>query len=127
MKRKWLLLFLLVLILLLIYMKFFTMLLDSKDSAKINEKPYTYQLDYEDREVLTDSVDHIFIGEVMKETGHEWDNDSPHTQFSVRLTQNIKGSILGDITVNQPGGYHKEKGTLKLLDRKSTRLNSSHH
>ncbi|HAQ06698.1 MAG TPA: hypothetical protein DCR24_03905 [Bacillus bacterium] len=113
---------LLILVMVLLYMKFFTMILDSKDSARVNEKTYPYLSDYEDREILIESVDHIFIGEVLEEAGHEWTDDTPHTQFTIRLTQNIKGSILGDITVNQPGGYYKEKGSLKLLKYKGDSL-----
>jgi hypothetical protein len=54
---------------------------------------------------LTKAVEHIFIGEVIREVGIEEYTGTPNTQFLVRITQNIKGALLGDITVNQDGGY----------------------
>ncbi|MEH7504201.1 hypothetical protein V7152_19675 [Neobacillus drentensis] len=95
--------------------KYYTQLLDSKDSAIIVNKNYPFKDDYQDKRKLTDAVDNIFIGEVIREVGNEEYTGNPNTQFLVRITQNIKGALLGDITVNQEGGYYKEKGKLYLL------------
>jgi hypothetical protein len=95
--------------------KYFTTLLDSKDSAIIVNKHYPFTDDYQDKQKLTEAVDNIFIGEVIREVGNEQYSGNPNTQFLVRITQNIKGALLGDITVNQEGGYFKEKGELYLL------------
>jgi hypothetical protein len=100
--------------------KYFTTLLDSKDSATIVNKEYTD--DYTDKKKLANAVDNIFIGEVIREVGTEEYTGSPNTQFLVRITQNIKGALLGDITINQEGGYFKEKGKLFLLSYEKTPL-----
>ncbi|MEH7247706.1 hypothetical protein V7114_13085 [Neobacillus niacini] len=102
--------------------KYFTTLLDSKDSATIVYKPYTFKDDYTDKRKLAKAVDNIFIGEVIREVGIEEYTGSPNTQFLVRITQNIKGALLGDITINQEGGYFKEKGKLYLLSYEKTPL-----
>ena len=95
--------------------KYFTTLLDSRDSAIIVNKPYHFKDDYQDKQKLVKAVDNIFIGEVIREIGNEEYTGKPNTQFLVRITQNIKGSLLGDITINQEGGYYKKNGNLYLL------------
>ncbi|MEH7355298.1 hypothetical protein V7150_17210 [Neobacillus drentensis] len=95
--------------------KYFTTLLDSKDSAIIVNKPYSFKDHYQDKQKLVKAVDNIFIGEVIRENGNEKYTGKPNTQFLVRITQNIKGSLLGDITINQEGGYYKKNGYLYLL------------
>lgn len=95
--------------------QYFTTLFDSKDSAIIINKSYSFKDDYEDKEKLAKAADNIFIGEVVREVGNESYTGAHNTQFSVRITQNIKGALLGDITVNQLGGYYKEKGKYYLL------------
>lgn len=99
----------------LFFTKYFTTLLDSKDSAIVVNKKYTYNEDYRDKRKLSESVDNIFVGEVVMEKGHKKHNGESNTQYSVRITQNIKGALLGDITVNQLGGYYKKNGKLHLL------------
>jgi hypothetical protein len=76
----------------------------------------------EDKSTLANAVDNIFIGEVFREVGNEKYTGVPNTQFLVRITQNIKGALLGDITINQEGGYFKEKGKLYLLSYEKTPL-----
>jgi hypothetical protein len=102
--------------------KYFTMLLDSKDSATIVNKNYSFKEDYNNKKKLAEAVDNIFIGEVIREVRTEEYTGSPNTQFLVRITQNIKGALLGDITINQEGGYFKEKGKLYLLSYEKTPL-----
>jgi hypothetical protein len=102
--------------------KYFTTLLDSKDTATIVNKEYTFKDDYTDKRKLAEAVDNIFIGEVIREVGTEEYSGRSNTQFLVRITQNIKGALLGDITINQEGGYFKEKGKLNLLTYEKTPL-----
>ncbi len=122
MKKAALVIGLVVLAASLFSIKYFTMLLDSKESATIVNKEYTFKDDYTDKKVLAQAVDNIFIGEVIREVGTEEYTGSPNTQFLVRITQNIKGALLGDITINQEGGYYKEKGILYLLSYEKTSL-----
>jgi hypothetical protein len=102
------------------YTKHFTMLLDSKASAIVINKPYHYKENYQNTKKLVNAVDHIFLGEVVTETGCEPYTGQPNTQFKVMITQNIKGSLLGGNTVNQDGGYYKEHGKLYLLTIEKT-------
>jgi hypothetical protein len=101
-------------------LKYFTMLLESKDSAIVINKPYPFKENYGDTKKLVDAVDHIFIGEVVTQTGSELYNGQHNTQFKVMITQNIKGALMGDITVNQDGGYYKKKGKLYLQTYENT-------
>jgi hypothetical protein len=121
-KKAALVIGLVVLVASLFSIKYFTILLDSKGSATIVNKKYTFKDDYTDKKVLAQAVDNIFIGEVIREVGTEENTGSPNTQFLVRITQNIKGALLGDITINQEGGYYKEKGILYLLSYEKTPL-----
>ncbi|HJV31829.1 MAG TPA: hypothetical protein VJ558_06510 [Bacillales bacterium] len=102
--------------------KHYTMLLDQKDSAIVVNKQYTYNEDYQDKRKLSRAVDNIFIGEVVKKNGNKEYTGEPNTQFSIRITQNIKGALLGDIIVNQLGGYYKENGKLYLLSYEKDHL-----
>ena len=49
--------------------KYYTTLLDSKDSAIIVNKNYPFKLDYQDKRTLTQAVDQILIGEAIREVG----------------------------------------------------------
>ncbi|MDR7237742.1 hypothetical protein [Neobacillus drentensis] len=114
--KKWTIVFVLILVGGGIFsIKYFTTLLDSKDSAIIVNKHYPFKGDYQDKRTLTNAVDNIFIGEVIREVGTEEYTGNPNTQYLVRITQNIKGALLGDITVNQEGGNYKENGKFYLL------------
>jgi hypothetical protein len=96
--------------------KYYTTFLDLKSSAIIVNKHFTYKDDYHDKRKLSKAVDYIFIGEVVKKSGSKEYTGQPNTQFSVRITQNIKGALLGDdILINQLGGYYKKNGKLYLL------------
>ncbi|NHC41343.1 hypothetical protein G6549_15395 [Bacillus sp. MM2020_1] len=121
--KKWAIIFVLILVGVGIFsIKYYTTLLDSKDSAIIINKHYSFKEDFQDKQKLVQAVDHIFIGEVIREVGDEKNAGNPNTQFLVRITQNIKGTLLGDITVNQNGGYYKENGKLYLLSYEKTPL-----
>ena len=102
----------------LISLKYFTSIFDRKETAIVKEESYKFQKDFSDKKKLSEAVDNIFIGEVMKESGREPITAHHDTQFEIRITQNIKGALLGDITVNQQGGYFKEKGKLYLFHYK---------
>lgn len=97
-----------------IFVKFNTFWLDNKDDAIAVNRVYDKQKYYSDKRSISDDSENIFIGEVIKQVGNENFQGKPSTQFSVRITQNIKGGFLDDIIVNQQAGYYKEKGKLYL-------------
>ncbi|CAM3785678.1 hypothetical protein [Mesobacillus zeae] len=115
MKKKIMIAMLAVFVLSLVATKYFTDFLDSRESAIIIGKDFEYADNYQDKEVLSRSADNIFIGEVIEESGDRKAIGGASTQFSVRITQNLKGALIGDVTINQMGGYYKEKGKLYLL------------
>jgi hypothetical protein len=115
MKRNIYILIFICLVISVLLVKHYSMLLDSKGSAIIVNKHYTYNDDYLDKRKLIHAVDNIFIGEVVMENGNKEYTGEPNTQYSIRITQNIKGALLDDITVNQQGGYYKRNGKLYLL------------
>lgn len=88
------------------------MIFDSKSSAVEVQKNYPFEEDYTDIQKLVSSVDHVFIGEVLREDGVTKSKDGVETQFIVGITQNVKGALLGEIKVRQKGGYYKQKGKL---------------
>ncbi|MGJ7920157.1 hypothetical protein [Neobacillus sp. LXY-4] len=91
-----------------------TFLLDNKDKAIVVNKSYSEKDDFSDKRKISGASENIFIGEVVEEVGKENFKGKPSTQFSVRITQNIKGGFLDDIVVNQQAGYYKEGGKLYL-------------
>ncbi|RDU37764.1 hypothetical protein DRW41_08025 [Neobacillus piezotolerans] len=97
------------------YVKQFTMLLDFKRSAETVSRRFEFEKDFSDTKTLVDGADRIFIGEVLEEKGRGTHAGNPATFFEVRVTQNIKGALLGGVTVIQDGGYYKENGKLYLL------------
>lgn len=108
-------LFGIVLILIIVGIKNFTMILDDKDSAIEISKTYQWEQDYSDKRKLGKAVKNIFIGEVVELSGTKNLDKKPYTLYSVRITQNIKGGFIDDIIVAQEGGYYKENGKLYLL------------
>lgn len=95
--------------------KHFTMLLDFKNSAEVISRPYEYEKDFSNKKTLITAADRIFIGEVIEEKERGKHNGHSAIFYEVRVTQNIKGALLGGITVIRDGGYYKENGQLFLL------------
>lgn len=95
--------------------KYFTMLLDSRNSAEVISRTYEYEQDFSNKKTLVSAADRIFIGEVLEEKERSTHNGQPAILYEVRVTQNIKGALLGGITVIRDGGYYKKDGQLFLL------------
>ncbi|WP_059172162.1 hypothetical protein [Bacillus sp. FJAT-27445] len=106
----------------LFYVKQYTMLLDFKSSAVAVSKSFEYGKDFSDTKTLVEGVNRIFIGEVLEEKGRGTHAGKPATFFEVRVTQNIKGALLGGITVIQDGGYYKDSGKIFLLKYENDEL-----
>lgn len=102
--------------------KHYTMLLDNKDEAVAINKSYEWKDDFSDKRRVSGAAKNIFIGEVIEQVGTKDFQGKPSTQYSVRITQNIKGGFLNDIIVNQQGGYYKDSGKLYLLQYENDRF-----
>jgi hypothetical protein len=67
-----------------------------------------YVTDVGDDRRLAGLVDNLFTGRVVAQVGTrslDPDNDLPETQYKVQVIKSIKGSLQGEVTVNQMGGY----------------------
>ncbi len=65
--------------------------------------------DFSDDKILVGAAHNVFVGKVEKITGNEkLDEYTPQTQFDVKVLENIKGNLNGDVTVCQVGGYDRE-------------------
>lgn len=72
-----------------------------------------YVADLSDDKTLVDSADNIFVGKVLKRVGDESSFGTPSTQFVVKVIGNIKGDLIGEVVVDQLGGY--QSGVLSLV------------
>jgi hypothetical protein len=79
----------------------------------VREMQTGYAANFEDDRILMGASHYVFVGKVIEQTGTENRGRIPETQFRVSVIYNIKGSLNGDITVNQPGGYRN--GMLYLI------------
>ena len=118
MKKALLMTGVVIIVVALVCVKYFTLLLDDKELAIIVTKTYQMEEDYADKRKLSEAVNNIFIGEVIEQVGNEEYSGKPYTLYSVRITQNIKGGFLDDIVVAKEGGYYKENGKLYRLTYK---------
>ncbi|SDW33652.1 hypothetical protein SAMN05444487_102276 [Marininema mesophilum] len=62
-------------------------------------------------------ADNVFVGEVISKKGtKKFLRDTPETQFNVKVIENIKGELSGEVVVNQLGGYDGEERVLVAGD-----------
>jgi len=71
--------------------------------------------DLSDDRRLVGIADDVFLGTVVRERGHTSGESLPETQFDVRVTSAVKGSLRGDVVVSQQGGLD-ESGTMVRVD-----------
>ena len=67
--------------------------------------------DLSDDKKLAGFVQNIFIGRVLEKSGQTEEYGWPETQFKVRVLDVFKGTVEGEITVNQQGGNWEEGGS----------------
>lgn len=68
--------------------------------------------DLSDDRKLAGFTQDIFIGRVLGKLGQTEERGWPETQFKVRVLDTLKGSLEGDITVNQQGGIREADGSI---------------
>jgi hypothetical protein len=74
----------------------------------------SYAFDVTDPQRLVGWADNVFVGKVVKMSGTSDERGMVETQFKVKVAENIKGELQGEVTVNQQGGY--EGKNLILVD-----------
>ena len=67
--------------------------------------------DLSDDRKLAGFVQNIFIGRVLEKSGQTEEYGWPETQFKVRVLDVLKGTVEGEIIVNQQGGIWEEDGS----------------
>ena len=65
----------------------------------------SHAFDVTDPQRLVGWADNVFVGKVVKMTGTSNEREVLETQFKVKLEENIKGELEGEVIVNQQGGY----------------------
>lgn len=101
---------------------------ETSSAKQSNEGPSTmeplYAFDARDKRKLVGYATNVFVGRVVEETGSEGaplsgpgEKTLPKTQFSVEVSENIKGDLGGDtVTVSQTGGYVEEGREARVED-----------
>lgn len=84
-----------------------------KDISEVEVIHPQYVADFSDDRILMGSSHNVFVAKVIEQTGSEPQADSPSTQFSVEIIENLKGDLAGEVTVDQLGGY--KDGVLYLV------------
>ncbi|MFI7536485.1 hypothetical protein [Streptosporangium sp. NPDC049376] len=74
--------------------------------------------DYSDERKLAGWADNVFIGRVTAKTGQTTygTTDIPVTLWSVDVSESLKGTFTGTVTVAQRGGYNSLTNTLKVFE-----------
>ncbi len=71
----------------------------------------------DDDRVLVGVSHVVFVGKITKKIGQTAGETGPLTQYEVQVIQNIKGTLVGSVILNQEGGY--ENGILSLVEGQS--------
>jgi hypothetical protein len=71
----------------------------------------SYNFNVADERLLVGSADNVFVGRVVEvkdnlsTSGPSEDPPLAQSQFAVEVLENIKGQLVGTVTINQGGGY----------------------
>ena len=65
-----------------------------------------YVTDFSDDRKLVGFADDVFFGQVVESLGTSQSRGLPETQFRVKILETLKGSLSGQITVNQSAEFH---------------------
>lgn len=90
----------------------------SADPGDLNIRRLEYSAvtELEDDRKLVGLADNVFIGEVVRKLGQTTDGPVPETQYAVNVQKAIKGTLSGEVVVNQQGGFLPETNELILID-----------
>lgn len=66
----------------------------------------SYVADFSDDRVLMGASQHVFVGKVVKRVGEvTLPGKSPGVQYFIEIIENIKGTLKGNVLIDQEGGY----------------------
>lgn len=81
-----------------------------EDAGSIAHAHADYPFDTGDERLVVGVADNVFVGKVVKRVGAKGNHvpgssiEQPRTQFAVRVEENIKGELPGNVVVSQLGG-----------------------
>jgi|GEM_PF-756571 len=78
-----------------------------------------YVADFSNDDVLVGASHNIFVGEVIRQIGTVDIGAGPESQFEVKVLENIKGNLKGNITIDQIGGY--KNGVLYTVENEDSK------
>lgn len=78
----------------------------------------SFVYDTESKEESVGMVDHVFLGKVVSNDGTSDREDSPYTNYTVQVLENIKGSLTTDtpIQIAKHGGVYKDGSSVYLFE-----------
>ena len=90
--------------------------------------------DLSDDRKLVGFSHNVFVGRVVEKLGQTEEYGFPETQFRVEVLETLKGSLSGEVTVNQQGGVrtwdgsaYRREGDPNLLEPGKTYLFATRH
>ena len=88
----------------------------------------SYVTDFSDDRKLVGFADDVFFGQVVENLGTSERQGLPESQFRVQVLETLKGSLGGEVTINQSGEFHMDgsqeefMGEPALLERGNSYL-----
>ncbi|MEU9807018.1 hypothetical protein [Mycobacterium sp. NPDC050853] len=77
----------------------------SADSDGVCRLEALYPVEIRDKALFVQDAENVFVGQVLSSKGQHVEEDhTPHSQFSVKVIDNIKGTLPQNVSVSQTGG-----------------------
>ena len=74
-----------------------------------------YVTDFSDDRKLVGFADDVFFAQVVEDLGASQARGLPETQFRVKVLETLKGSLSGEVTVNQSAEFHGGRSQAELM------------
>ncbi|UII57629.1 hypothetical protein LS684_09475 [Cytobacillus spongiae] len=74
-------------------------------------------MDVTSKEEVVGNSENVFIAKVINTESSIPLSDVPRTQFRVKVIHNIKGSLDGEVIINQAAGYGTDKNGDKYIEK----------
>lgn len=87
----------------------------STSNPKVENVSVSFVTDFSDQRRLVGFVDNVFVGQVVSQDSVRRMNGMPNTFFTVKILENLKGDLSGEISVRQEGGIDNTTQTETLV------------
>ncbi len=85
------------------------------DQLTIRRVDLSTVTDFSNDRKLIGFADNVFFGRVSAQVGQRGSESLPETQFKVDVLETIKGTLSGQVVVNQQGGHLRSTNELVLV------------